>query len=271
MTKRQALTVSLSGIGIVAVVFVGLTIHSHTAFPGLTNADAMTDQVVAGKDVWHKKNCVNCHTLMGEGAYYAPDLTQITLQRGDAYLMQFLEDPSRFYSEEVHRRLMPTPSLSDAERADVIAFLDWISRIRNQNWPPRPILVSGSAVPGLARTVTRRGEVSDDPVVLGDELFHAAPPGCFTCHSTAPGVELAGPTLANMVSRAERIVASAAYTGAATDAEGYIRESILEPSAHLVENGFWSVDGRSIMPHNYGETLTPEQVEQLVAYLMTLR
>jgi mono/diheme cytochrome c family protein len=28
---------------------------------------------------------------------------------------------------------------------------------------------------------------------------------------------------------------------------------------------------RSIMPDNYDETLTPEQIEQLVAYLMTLR
>jgi hypothetical protein len=101
--------------------------------------------VLAGKDVWHKRNCVNCHTLMGEGAYYAPDLTQITMQRGEAYLMQFLGDPGRFYSEEVHRRLMPDPRLTERERREVIAFLDWISKIENQNWPPRPILVSGGA------------------------------------------------------------------------------------------------------------------------------
>ena len=32
----------------------------------------MTPAVVAGKHVWHRKNCINCHTLLGEGAYYAP-------------------------------------------------------------------------------------------------------------------------------------------------------------------------------------------------------
>ena len=56
--------------------------------------------VIAGKDVWHKNNCINCHTLFGEGAYYAPDLTKITAQRGAAYLRAFLKDPSKFYSEE---------------------------------------------------------------------------------------------------------------------------------------------------------------------------
>jgi nitric oxide reductase subunit C len=271
MTKRQALIFSLGATGIFTLVFVGLTVHSHTVFPRLTNADALTDEVVSGKDVWHRKNCVNCHTLMGEGAYYAPDLTQITMQRGEGYLVQFLEDPSRFYSEEVHRRLMPDPGLTEQERREVIAFLDWISKIRNQNWPPRPILVSGSAVPGLARRGRDEGATSMDPIALGEELFHGMPPGCFTCHSTSPGVALAGPSLANMATRAEQTVASPGYTGRAGDAAAYIRESILEPSAHLVGNGFWAVAGRSIMPHNYDETLTAEQVEQLVAYLMTLR
>ena len=70
--------------------------------------------MLAGKDVWHRNNCINCHTLLGEGAYYAPDLTQIAAQRGDAYLREFLKDPSRFYSEERDRRLMPTLKLSDA-------------------------------------------------------------------------------------------------------------------------------------------------------------
>ena len=39
--------------------------------------------MVAGKHVWHRKNCINCHTLLGEGAYYAPDLTKIAQQRGE--------------------------------------------------------------------------------------------------------------------------------------------------------------------------------------------
>jgi nitric oxide reductase subunit C len=270
MTKRQAALFSAGATGLFTAVFVGLTIHSHTAFPRLTNAHLITDDVRAGNSLWHHHNCVNCHTLMGEGAYYAPDLTQITLQRGEAYLVQFLGDPSRFYSEEVHRRLMPNPNLTEPESRQLIAFLDWIARIENQNWPPRPILVAGSAAPGLAAR-TRDRAASDDPVAMGEALFQAAPPGCAACHSTSPGVVLAGPSMAHMAARAETTVQSPDYTGAATTAEEYVRESILEPSAHIVPGELFSVGGTSVMPNNYDEMLTPEQIEQLVAYLMTLR
>ena len=47
--------------------------------------------------MWHRKNCINCHTLLGEGAYYAPDLTKIAQQRGAPYLRAFLADPAKFY------------------------------------------------------------------------------------------------------------------------------------------------------------------------------
>lgn len=45
---------------------------------------------------------------------------------------------------------MPNPNLSDQQITDVVAFLAWVSRIDNQGWPPRPILVKGSAVPGAS-------------------------------------------------------------------------------------------------------------------------
>ena len=144
MTKRQTRLFFVAGTTLFALVFVALTIDSHRQFGRLTHEEALTDQVVAGKHVWHRKDCINCHTLLGEGAYYAPDLTKITQLRGEAYLRQFLKDPSRFYSEEKHGRLMPNPNLSDQEIGDVIAFLAWVSNIDNNNWPPRPILVSAA-------------------------------------------------------------------------------------------------------------------------------
>jgi nitric oxide reductase subunit C len=270
MTKRQAAIFFFAVTGVFAALFVGLTIHSHTRFPELTNADRITDEVLAGKDVWHHNNCVNCHTLMGEGAYFAPDLTRITQHRGEAYLTAFMQDPGRFYSEEVHGRVMPRLNLSDDEIRQVIAFLDWIDGIDNFDWPPRPILVTGGATPYPG--VREPAPASDDPVALGEALFRASPPACFTCHSTAPGVILAGPPVAGMARRAAEVVESEKYTGSATTAEGYIRESILEPHAHITEGpDFYAVNDRSVMPDNYDETLTAEQVDQLVAYLMSLR
>ena len=271
MTKRHTRLFFVGGTLLFAAIFLGLTIDSHRQFDRLTNADRITPDVSAGKDVWHDKNCINCHTLLGEGAYYAPDLTKITQQRGEAYLRAFLRDPSQFYSERVHRRLMPNPDLSEDEITQVIAFLDWVANIDNQGWPPRPILVSGGQMAGVTAVAEPTAAASTDPVAMGEAVYRKAPPGCFACHSISAGVNLAGPSLAGIGARAEALVDSAGYTGQATDAAGYIRESIVAPHAHLVPGQMYAADGRSFMPDNYDRTLTAEQIEQLVAYLLTLR
>ncbi|HEY0971876.1 MAG TPA: cytochrome c [Gemmatimonadales bacterium] len=272
MTKRHTRLFFVVGTLLFAAIFVGMTIDSHRQFATLTNADRITPDVSAGKDVWHDKNCINCHTLLGEGAYYAPDLTKITQQRGEAYLRAFLRDPSQFYSEKVHRRLMPNPNMSEEEITQVIAFLDWVANIDNQGWPPRPILVSGGALRGAAAVDEPGTAASDDPVAQGQALFRNTPPGCFACHAVTAGTgALAGPSLAGIATVAAARVDSAGYAGTATDAEGYIRESITNPHAYLVPGAMYSSGGRSFMPDNYEETLTAEQIDQLVAYLMTLR
>ncbi|HET8769392.1 MAG TPA: cytochrome c [Gemmatimonadaceae bacterium] len=270
MTKRHTRLFFIGGTLLCGALFLGMTWDSHRQFAKLTNADAITPAVSAGKDVWHRNNCINCHTLLGEGAYYAPDLTKITQQRGEPYLTAFLQDPAQFYSEAEHRRLMPNPNLSDAEIAEVIAFLDWVSKIDNQGWPPRPILVSGSAFPGVSTPTPAPQSASDSPVALGEQLFRATPPGCFACHSTAAGVTLAGPSLAGVAAVADSMMALPDYRGTATDAASYIRESIVSPSASIVAGPMFSAGGRSFMPDNFGETLSGDQIDELVAYLLTL-
>ena len=84
-------------------------------------------------------------------------------------------------------------------------------------------------------------------------------------------MKLAGPSLSALASRAEQIIATPQYTGTAKTAEEYIRESILMPSAYVTPGAMFSAAGRSFMPDNFRDTLKPEQLDQLVAYLMTLR
>lgn len=271
MTKRQTRLFFIGGTTLFAIIFLAMTWDSHRQFDRLTNSELITPEVTAGKDVWHRNNCINCHTLLGEGAYYAPDLTKITEHRGSAYLTAFLKDPSQFYSEEQHRRLMPNPNLSETEIAQVIAFLDWVSKIDNQGWPPRPILVSGATFPGSATDAEPAAPASDSPVAHGQSLFRSTPPSCSACHSTVAGVNMAGPSLAGIVASAEAVIASPDYRGSATTAEEFIRESIVDPSAYLVPGQQYSAGGRSFMPDNFSQTLTPEQIDQLVAYIMTLR
>lgn len=283
MNNRQARNFAIVSTGISVLVFLLLTLDSHRQFDKLTNAEKLTPEVIHGKDVWHKYNCINCHTLFGEGAYYAPDLTKITQHRGEAYLQAYMRDPSKFYDETKHRRLMPKQDLSDKEITDLIAFLDWVSKVDNQGWPPRPILVTGSFVPGadaVGAIASGKGDdptgirpvtAADDPRAQGEHVFRTATPACSACHSTAPGANMAGPTLAGLATRAAEIIGAADYKGEATDVEGYIRESIVSPSAHLIPGEMYSANGTSFMPTGYTNSLGAEQLNHLVAYLATLK
>ncbi|MFC4159164.1 c-type cytochrome [Chitinimonas lacunae] len=285
MNKRQTRLFAIGSTAVATLVFLGLTVDSHRQFPTLTNADKLTPEVVAGKDVWHKFNCINCHTLFGEGAYYAPDLTKITQLRGEQYLTAYMKNPAQFYDEQRHRRLMPKQDLSDQEIKNLIAFLAWVSNVDNQGWPPRPILVTGATIPGTDTTASQKVESAsamappaarpvtggENPMALGERVFRSTSPACNACHSVAPGVNMAGPSLAGVGSRALQAIATPGYKGKAKDAQAYIREAILEPSAHIVPGAMYSADGVSFMPNTYGQSLKPEQIEQLTAYLMSLK
>lgn len=276
MTNRQARIFAIASTAIAALIFLVLTLDSHRQFGELTHAENITPEVTHGKDVWHKYNCINCHTLFGEGAYYAPDLTKITKHRSEAYLIAYMRDPSKFYDEQKHRRLMPTQDLSEKEIADLITFLDWVSNVDNQGWPPRPITVTGSGVSGgaLADRVPQGAkpvDADDDPRAKGEQVYRAAQPPCSSCHSTEPDVDMAGPSLAGLAARAAEIIESPEYEGDASDVEGYIRESIVVPGAYLVPGDMYSAGGTSFMPAGYAESLTEEELDQLTAYLATLK
>ena len=154
----------------------------------------------------------------------------------------------------------------------------------------RHILVTGASIPGTDMSAAQQAQApgapaggdqlppgarpvaaGSDPMALGQALFRSVTPACNACHSVAPGVNLAGPTLAGLATRAAQIVASPEYKGSAKDVTGYIRESISEPSKHLIPGAMYSAGGTSFMPDTYAKALTPEQVDQLVDYLSTLK
>lgn len=97
----------------------------------------------------------------------------------------------------------------------------------------------------------------------GKQLFEqdiiGTQPGCKTCHSLEAGQIIVGPSMAGIGTRAGSTVSG-------MSAEEYLKQSILEPDAHLVE-GFPA----GTMPKVWGTELSPEQVDQLVAFLMTLK
>jgi nitric oxide reductase subunit C len=265
LTKAATRAFFFGGTLLFTLVFIGLTVQTHATLAARTHPENLTDEVRRGLAVWGRHNCENCHTLLGEGAYYAPDLTAIVSQRGPRYLSAFLADPSRFYSESRDGRLMPTLPLSERDISDVIAFLDWVGKIDTNGWPPRPILVS-SVTPrssGIERSA------ADTLEERGAELFRSTA-ACASCHSLEPGVVLVGPSLAGIGERASERVRDPSYAGKATDAAGYLRESILEPDAFIVPGATFALEeGRSLMPAIVGRQLTDAQLEELVTFLAT--
>lgn len=97
----------------------------------------------------------------------------------------------------------------------------------------------------------------------GKILFQRGPgggvPACASCHSTEASEVIIGPSLAGVVSRAgER--------KQGMSAEDYLRESVLNPNAYVVE-GF----SKGIMYQKFKDVLSQEDVDNLIAYLLTLK
>ncbi len=90
----------------------------------------------------------------------------------------------------------------------------------------------------------------------GRRLFEVA---CMPCHSTLPDTVIVGPSLAGIADRAAEQVDG-------LDARAYITQSILDPRAYTVE-GFPA----NLMPDSLAESLAPEDIDALVAYLLSLR
>lgn len=101
-----------------------------------------------GKLASQAKNCMNCHTLLGNGAYYAPDLTKAWLdpawQTGGSYqamtgkstkeeaMAEFLQYPSKYPS---HARMMPNLGITAPEAKGLVAFLKHMSSIDTNGFP----------------------------------------------------------------------------------------------------------------------------------------
>ena len=142
LTKTQARNIFFGGSLFFFVVFAGLTAHSHLyAVNTSTNNDKLTESVARGKHVWEKYACINCHTILGEGAYFAPEVGNVFFRYGGRDDPEGAKDAIKEWmkaqpSGVEGRRQMPQFNLSEQELNDLADYLEWVAHIDTQNWPP---------------------------------------------------------------------------------------------------------------------------------------
>ena len=89
---------------------------------------------------------------------------------------------------------------------------------------------------------------------LGKELFTRE---CASCHSLLEDTVIVGPSMKGVAHRAQTRVPD-------QDARSYLLSSIIDPGGYVLE-GF-----QDLMPTNFGKRLTGEEIDALVAYMLTL-
>lgn len=103
------------------------------------DAEALVNK---GKLTLQAKNCINCHTILGNGAYYAPDLTKAWLDPAwgaevvrEQLMINFLMDPTSNARGFGTTRRMPKLGITEEEARGVVAFLKWTAAIDTNGFP----------------------------------------------------------------------------------------------------------------------------------------
>ena len=132
-TKQKARNIFWGGSVFFALLFTGLIVNSESQTPQRSNASEITPAVARGKAVWETRNCIGCHTLLGEGAYFAPELGNVVQRRGPEFVKAWIKAQP---TGAPGRRQMPQFHLSEQQLDDVVEFLKWTGQINTEKWPP---------------------------------------------------------------------------------------------------------------------------------------
>jgi nitric oxide reductase subunit C len=133
LSKKQARAFFLGGTLVTFLIFIGLTVYSLSEATDQTNHENLTAEVVRGKEIWESNNCMGCHTILGEGGYYAPELTKVVDRLNERYdgngeevIKSILMSKGPW---QPNGRKMVAYGMTEQEATDVIAFFKWIGEI----------------------------------------------------------------------------------------------------------------------------------------------
>ncbi len=167
LSKSDSLKIFLTTTVTAVVVFLILSYDTLKKVPNQSNEKNITASVIRGKNIWESNNCMGCHTIFGEGAYYAPELTKVYTRRSEEFIKLFLNDPNAMYPG---KRKMVKYNFSDEEIDDIIAFFKWCGEVDLNGFPAEPYLKKH-----VSQNISADSSTSKKP-----EMFNKL---CLTCHT----------------------------------------------------------------------------------------
>jgi len=233
MTKKIAFWIFMLGTVSSAILFLYLTYDTHVQVETLSHVDNLSQDVIAGKRVFEKYNCNDCHTILGFGAYYAPDLTKVVQRIGGKGIRYSIKNPAAAFANSW--RKMPQFNVSDDEVDKLIVFFSWVGEINNGDWPPQD----------SKERMARKAElmVAGPGLSPGAALYQTK--GCMNCHSLHGEGGTVGPP---------------------HDHVG--KKLTLEQIGHYIRNPE-RVNPEAIMPPQ--DELSDKEVEEIAKFLATMK
>ena len=138
LSKKQAKSFFLGGTIVVVLIFGYLSFDSlKNGIPENTHIEQLNESAENGRKIWDRQNCMGCHTLMGEGAYYAPELTRVYDRRGADYIKMVLNFEGGWAP---HGRRMIQYDFTEQEKEDLVEFFKWCNELDLNGFPADPPL-----------------------------------------------------------------------------------------------------------------------------------
>jgi mono/diheme cytochrome c family protein len=232
----------------------------------------------------YENNCRTCHGPQGEGIPgVAPAINIASLFNGERLAEVGFGGTLEDYVQGVIAAGRPVPSAGTAypqrmptwgqefggplrkDQVDsLVSFvLNWEESALAQVGGEAPAVSAGEAV-GTDITV----ELPEGDAEAGAALSQESIVGCAACHelSAVGPAWAAGGGQPGVGARAEERIQAEDYTGEAATAREYLVESIVRTNTYIVD-GYEA----NIMPGDYGQRLTSQQVADLIAYMQSLR
>jgi mono/diheme cytochrome c family protein len=215
------------------------------AYMAAASEDVQKEQLEKGEELF-AENCVSCHGEVGEGTDIAPALSEVEFlkQVRDDFLFATITYGRQPRSDMPAWGLDGGGPFTDEEVHQLVAHI----RHWEDNPPPPPVVIDGAIGTDLSV------ELPEGDATRGEELY--TDNGCVACHNgtIGPATEDSAANAANAANRVE------GYS-----AEQYLHESIVLPGAYIVE------EYEDVMPKNFGDKTTPQDVADLIAYILSLK